>query len=127
MVSFKVSVGAASVDKPLPTKLTGDINKLRQYVNSKFKVPEKPTKRRFKTKQPDVHGVFAAGKFVKSCLRKPAASVQTSQATSDGWTVNTLTRKSGIGAGKTYFTYKSPSGEVFASYKQATAAGYTVS
>ena len=111
---------------PVSTKLTGDIDALRKFVESKFTATG-PVKRRFTLKRPDVHGVFK-GKFVKAWLRKrPAAAKETADATAGSWHVQTHTRKGGLHAGKPYKTFFGPDGRKYTSLKRAALAGFVAS
>ena len=111
----------------VPTKLTGDISALRQYVDNKFKVVVH-VPRRIRGKHADVHGVY--GKFTMSCLKRPAAVVVIKRpagfdaTTGKGWTVVSIIRKSGIQAGKTYKIFVGPDGQRYTSKVKAERAGY---
>ena len=88
---------------------------LRKLVASKFTDDVEHVPRRFRGKHTDVHGVFG-NKFVKSCLKRPAAvevlkrPAKFDVTSDEGWSVLTLTRKSGILAGKTYNVFVGPDG-----------------
>ena len=111
----------------MSTKLTGDIDALRKFVDSKF-TDTRPVKRRFTVKRPDVHGVFFKGKSVKAWLgKRPEAAKEAADATAGSWHVQTYTRKGGLHAGKPYKTFHGPDGRKYTSLKQAALAGFVVS
>ena len=119
--------GTVHVDAPAPV-LTGNLDKLRKLVDSKFEPRAAPVKpRRVREKWTDAHNIFSrpgSGKFVAKCLKKPGAYDGPVHAVTGEWTVHTFTRKTGLAAGKEYNTFSGPDGKRYDSLKKARAAGF---